>query len=54
MVKVDELINYQLKTFKIASSNMGVELPNKDHDLQEDEENLDLKNEKTEYYDFII
>ena len=33
---------------------MGVELPNKDHDLQEDEENLDLKNEKTEYYDFII
>ena len=33
---------------------MGVELPNNDHDLQEDEENLDLKNEETEYYDFII
>ena len=54
LVKVDELINYQLKTSKIASSNMGVELPNNDHDLQEDEENLDLKNEETEYYDFII
>ena len=33
---------------------MGVELPNNYHDLQEDEENLDLKNEETEYYDFII
>ena len=54
LVKVDELINYQLKTSKIASSNMGVELPNNYHDLQEDEENLDLKNEETEYYDFII
>ena len=51
--KVDELINYQSKTSKIASSNMGVELPNNDHVLQKDEENLDLVNEETECEDFV-
>ena len=51
-VKVDELINYQLETLKIASGNMGVELQNSDHALQEDEENLELMTEETEYDDF--
>ena len=49
---VDELINYQLKTSKIASSKMSVDLPIDDHALQEDEENLGLTNEETEFDDF--
>ena len=32
---------------------MGVELPNNDHVLQKDEENLDLVNEETECEDFV-